>query len=70
MSLWGRGHPCCPEDAGDGASNRNTGVRTGGSESHDRVWPVFIRLGGIHVLCCIGTPSTEVTTGHCAAEKN
>lgn len=46
MSLWGHGHPCCPEDAGDGASNRNTGVRTRESESHDRVWPVFIRLRG------------------------
>lgn len=46
MSPWGRGRPCCPGDAGDGASNRNIGVRTRGSESHGKVWPVFIRLRG------------------------
>lgn len=34
------------EDAGDRASNRNIGIRTRGSESHGRVWPVFIRLRG------------------------
>lgn len=59
------------EDAGDRASNRNIGIRTRGSESHGRVWPVFIRLrGGIHVLCCVRTPRTEVTTGQSAAEKS
>lgn len=46
MSLWGAWASMLSEDAGDRASNRNIGIGTRGSESHGRVWPVFIRLRG------------------------
>lgn len=32
--------------------------------SHGRVWPVLTRMGGgIHLLCCGGTPRTESAEG-------
>lgn len=47
------------EDAGDRASNRNIGIGSRGSESHGRVWPVFIRLRGGSTCYAVSGPQGQ-----------